>query len=390
MIKILSAVVFLSSILFAQISFDEFLNNALKNSPYLKSNSLSIQQATLEGAVLQRYENPSLELEYAQFKPNVDANDNGYRVAVSQPVRLWGVGSDKEDLAKSLESKSKANYTLSHANLSKNISLLFIAYAQKKELYSLAKEELEIALRIYEISKARYEAGTISQGVMLQAKVDFEMIDINLDSLHLSSNEEYFKLLEVAGYKEKIKLNHKYDFNIQSDLEALNNPDLKYINSLNDEALATSKVNSNKLEYIDLLAEFENEPDQDIFRVGVSIPLAIFNTKKEEMQIAKLESNKAKLIAKKQTDKITLSMLKLSEQRGLLIGLQAKNSRTLATQEKLLTMFEESYKIANVNLLELQNIKNRVIETKESLIKIKFALDVNTINTNYIAGAYNE
>jgi cobalt-zinc-cadmium efflux system outer membrane protein len=53
-------------------------------------------------------------------------------------------------------------------------------------------------------------------------------------------------------------------------------------------------------------------------------------------------------------------------------------------------MFEDAYKIANVNLLELQNIKNRVIQTKEALIKIQTAIDQNTITTNYIAGAYNE
>ena len=390
MIKILSVVVFLSSNIFAQVNFNEFLNNALKNSPYLKSNTLSIKQATLEGEALNRYENPSLELEFAQFKPDVGVDENGYRVAVAQPIRLWGIGSDKEEFAKSLKTKAKANYTLSHANLSKNISLLFVEYAHKQKSYLLAKEELAIASRIYEISIARYEAGTISQGVMLQAKVDFEMVDINLDTLSLSAKDEYLKLLEVAGYTKEIELNHNYDFNLQSDSKSSKNPDLEYINSLQNEAITSSKVNSNKLEYVDLLAEFENEPDQDIFRVGVSIPLVIFNSKKQEMQIAKLESSKAKFIAKKHLGEITLNRLKLTQQRDLLKSLEAKNIKTLSTQEKLLKMFEDGYKIANVNLLELQNIKNRVIKTKESLIKIKFALDVNAINTNYISGAYNE
>ena len=70
--------------------------------------------------------------------------------------------------------------------------------------------------------------------------------------------------------------------------------------------------------------------------------------------------------------------------------LMSKNTTTLKTQEKLLKMFEDSYKIANVNLLELQIIKNKTIKTEEFIIKIKSALNINTINTNYTTGTYND
>jgi len=395
MIKILSVVVFLSSGIFAQnllnkpLGFDEFLNNALKNSPYLKSHDLSIKQASLQGEILTRYENPSLELEYSEFSPDIGLGESGYRVALAQPLRLWGVGSDKERLALSTENKAQANYLLSRAQLVQEISLLFTKYAQQHALYTLAKEELDIALRIYEISQARFQAGTISQGVMLQAKVDYEMIDIDLDALKLSFNEQYFKLLEVAGYGKKIELSHNYIFRVK-ETTSTSNPDLKLINAAKEKALSTASVNSNKIEFIELLGEFESEPDQDIFRVGISVPLALFNTKKEETQIAKLEAGKTEFNAKRESDKITLTTVKLKEERALLQKLKVKNSATLKTQEKLLKMFEDSYKIANVNLLELQSVKNRVIKTKESLIKIKSALDSNAIKTNYIAGVYNE
>ena len=389
MIKILSVIVLLSSSMLA-LSFDEFLNNALKNSPYLKSHDLSIKQASLQGKILTRYENPLVELEYSDFKPDIGSRESGYRVALEQPLRLWGVGSDKENLALSSKKEAQASYLLSRAQLTKGISLLFTEYAQEHELYSLAQEELYIALRIYEISQARFQAGTISEGVMLQAKVDYEMIDIDLDSLKLSFNEHYFKLLEIAGYSQEIELNHSYIFRVKDTVTSTSNPDLKLINAVKKKALTKAEVDSNKVEFVNLLAEFENEPDQDIFRVGISVPLTLFNTKKEETQIAKLEVGKAEFYAKKESDKITLKTAKLNQERELLQKLKIKNNATLKTQEKLLKMFEESYKIANVNLLELQNVKNRVIKTKEFLIKIKSALDVNAIKTNYIAGAYNE
>jgi cobalt-zinc-cadmium efflux system outer membrane protein len=60
------------------------------------------------------------------------------------------------------------------------------------------------------------------------------------------------------------------------------------------------------------------------------------------------------------------------------------------TQIELLNMFQDAYKIANINLLELQDIKNKVIETKQRLIKIQTALNQNAIISNYIQGSYNE
>jgi len=43
-------------------NFDNFLQKAIKNSPYLESNLLSIKQAQAQGEILNRYQNPSLEV----------------------------------------------------------------------------------------------------------------------------------------------------------------------------------------------------------------------------------------------------------------------------------------------------------------------------------------
>jgi len=393
MIKKLSIIVFLSSYIYAQnkaIDFDEFLNNALQNSPYLKALNLSINLASQEGKKLTRYENPSLAIAFSQFEPDIGSRGNGFSVAVSQPVRLWGVGSDKNNLAYSMKEKAKSNVLFSRATLVQNISLMFVQYAKKKELYNLAKKELEIILRIYEITQARLEAGTVSQGKMLQVKVDYERIEVYLDFLELSAKQEYFKLLEIAGYSQEINLSHTYDFKVKNRTSLLENPALKLFKNVKKEAIAQAKVNTNKVEWVELVAEYEKEPQENIFRIGLSVPLAVFNTKKEEISIANLQSKSADFASQKESRKLTLKMLSLKSERELLEKLKTKNEKTLQTQERLLKMFEESYKIANINLIELQNIRNRVIKTKESAIKIKFATDANSIQTNYITGAYNE
>lgn len=387
MIKILSVVVLMSASLFAQ-NFDALLDNALKNSPYLRSSSLEISQAKEQGKLLSRYENPSLDLIYSQFKPDGAKDENGYSISITQPIRLWGVGSDAESLAEATIKKVSSSYSLTHAEFVRDISQLYVEYASVRKKLELTSEELSIAEHIYEISKERNLAGTISRGEMLQARLEYEMVEIKAQTLNLDIQEKYFTLLEFAGAKEEIELDFSHEFKLDSSSQ--DSPNINFLQSHKDEAKKSSQLNSNSVKWIDVNAEYESEPDQNIIRIGATIPLAIFNSSKEEMQIAKLEAHKAELLIESQITKISMQKRKLLKQRDLLLLLKSKNENTLKTQIKLLEMFEEGYKIASINLLELQNIKNTLIKTKESLLQIESALHKNIITNNFLTGAYNE
>ncbi len=387
MIKLLSIVVLISASLFAQ-NFDAFLDNALKSSSYLKSSNLGISQAKEQGGITTRYENPSLDLVYSKFKPDNSQNENGYSVSITQPIRLWGVGRDAEELSRATIKKATSNYALSYAEFIRDISLLFTEYANMKKMFELTQEELKIAEHIYEISKHRKQAGTISRSEMLQSQVEYELVEIKAQNISLEIQDRYFALLEFAGIRDEIELDFTHEFKLSQ--ESPNNPEVNYFLSYKDEAKAASQIDSNRLKWIDLSAEYESEPDQDIFRVGASIPLTIFNSSKEERQIAKLEADKATLLIQNQETKLSIEISRLQKQRDLLLLLKSKNKEILKTQIELLEMFEDGYKIASVNLLELQNIKNRVIKTKESLIKIETAQNQNIITNNYLVGAYND
>jgi cobalt-zinc-cadmium efflux system outer membrane protein len=371
-------------------SFDTFLQRAIENSPYLKSSALGIEQAKEEGSSLTRYKNPSLELEYSRFEPDVGDSDSGYRVNYAQPIRLWGVGNDKERLSEATVQNAKADYAQKKAEFIRDISLFYTRYAQQKMLVDLGNEELRIAEKIYEISKARYEAGTISRGVMLQSQVAYEMIQIRTENLSLTAIQNYYDLLKRAGVNQEIELDTEHEFVSKVIADNTQNPDILSIQRKQDKAVSQAAVNSNKVEWMSLYAEYESEPEQDITRFGVNLPLAFFNTKSQEMQIARLEADKADLLIQNKNVQLDIENSRLQKQKQTLTRLKDQNRKVLKTEIELLKMFEEGYKIANINLLELQDIKNKVIETKERLIQIKTALNQNAIITNYMQGNYNE
>lgn len=373
-----------------QIGFNTFLQKAIANSPYLESSGLAIKQAKERGESLTRYENPTLELEYSNFSADVGNSDSGYRVNYSQPIRLWNVGDNKSSLSKEILNSANAEYTQKKAIFISDISVAFTSYSQQKMYQNLGYEELEIAKTIYNISKGRYDLGTISRGLMIQAKIDYETVQINNESLSLSANESYYELLKLAGIREEVAFDILYTFELSGINNNENNPNLELLQSKQKQALSEAKVNSNSVEWMNLFAEYENEPDQDIARVGVNFPLAFFNTKSEEKKIATLQASRSKLLIDNTRQYLDIEMNRLKKQRASLKKLHSQNEEILKTETELLTMFQNAYKIANINLLQLQNIKNKVISTKRSLIQIKTALNKNAIITNYNQGIYND
>lgn len=387
--KFLISMILLSAVSFTE-DFEQFLDKAVKSSPYLKAVAFGVNQAQEEGDLLTRYENPTLELEYSRFTPNAGDGDNGFRVSYAQPIRLWGVGDDKDRLSQASVQSAHANLAQKRAKFIRDISLFYTRYAQQKMLVSLGEEELSIAKKIYEISKARYEVGTISRGVMLQSQVAYEMIQIQNDNLRLSAMQSYYDLLKQAGIEQEIELDAEHDFLIQASSDTSYNPDILTLHSAQEKARSQAAVNSNKVEWMSLALEYEKEPNQNIARFAAAFPLAFFNSKTQEKRIAQLDADKTDLFIENKNAQLDIDRSRLQKQREALVRLKNQNTKVLKTEVELLKMFKDGYKIANTNLLELQDIKNKVIETKERLIEIKTALNQNAIMTNYMQGSYNE
>jgi len=385
--RLLLSIMIIAGSLHAE-GFESFLNRAVENSSFLKASHLRIAQTSQAGKVLTRYENPDLELEASYFDPDMGGGESGYRAGIAQPIRLWGISGSKDALAAANTLLEKSNYVQVRAAFIRDISLQYTRYAEDDLFMMLAFEESALAQKIYAISKARYEAGTIARGVMLQARVDAKMVQAKRQGLDVAKKRSYYKLLRTAGINEAIELDTDYAFVFE--ISQRNNPELLQLENAQKSALASAELNTNKVEWMHVVAEYENEPDQDIYRLGASFPLAFFNTRSEEKQIAVLETTRTQMLSQNVQTRMELEMKRLQFESESLRKLKEIDLVILEDQRELLAMFEDAYKIANVNLLALQDIKSRLVETKGRLIKIKIELDRNAIERNYLQGNYND
>lgn len=382
MIKLFISLFLCSSAVWAE-SFDLFLGRAIEQSPYLNGSALKIDQSRLEGEKIIRYENPNLEMEVSRFK-----SDNGYRLGVNQSVRVWGVGEDKEQLSRSMVANAKANVAFERARFIKELSLLYVDYAQNQKLLNLAEEELKIAQSINDISKQRYTNGTLSKALMLQADVAYADALSNRSEEQKEASKSYDALREYAGNNEEININPNYMFSCIQE-EKLS-PDLALLSTENDLKVSQAKLETRLIESIGVFGEYEKEPEQNIYRAGVSIPLPIFNTKHEEKVLQEIQTRQNALFLKAHNDRLGLRKKSLIKEINSLETLLQQRHENLKNMQELLSMYRDAYSIANVNLLELYEIKNRSLATQKEVISLQSQINRSTIEYNYLQGYYNE
>ncbi len=372
-------------------SFEQFLADSLEKSPLLKTNALSLKQADEKANLTTRYKNPTLSLEASNFSPDVLGNDAlGYRAAIAQPIRLWGVSSSREALAEAQKEQTSASVKLSRANFILQLSTLYAEYKRAVLAEALAQEELSIAKHIASISNERYKNGTIARVKFIQASLDEKRVENFLAETRVTKTSAYYRLMGFRGLNEEVSVDTDYSFKLSNRNDTTNNAQIEFSKASVKSASANAELNANKLEWINLNAEFEQEPDQSIARVSVDIPLVLFNTKSQEKQIAKIESKKAEFLTENLSQQMAFRLRELSNSIVTLSEVEKTSQELLAQEQELLNMYEEGYKIANIDLIELQTIKNQLIETKENLLKITLKKELNIIEHNFLTGTYNE
>lgn len=371
-------------------NFDIFLEDALKNSPYLQANSLSIDMAKEQASITTRYKNPYLELEHSNFSEDAGGEGLGYRIGLTQPLRLWGVSDNRDDLANAQKNEADSFVKLNRANFIKRLSLLFVKYKKTQEAKKLAQLELNISQKIASISNSRFESGTIAKVKYIQAKVDLQRVKNFLSEAKVKSLENYYTLLSFAGSVDEVELDSSYKFKLSKKSSFSDSASILFSKNKQKTAEAEAKVNSNKIEWVSAFGEFEREPTQSIARIGISIPLAVFNSKTQEKHIAELQAKSLKLIVKNKTNTFKLTLKKLDKSIEALSTLEVSSQELLTSQKELLLMYEDGYKIANINLIELQMLKNQIIQTKAQLINIQTKKEQNIIQHNFLTGEYNE
>ena len=371
-------------------TYEDLLELSINNNAQLQIIQNQQEEKSLEGTITTRLENPTLEIGISDFSSRriLRENEIGGSVGLSQSLLLPSVKADKKKLTQSQVELAKQNYQLEKSMFIYRFNLNYLAYkeALKKEL--LQTESLEISKKILAITQGRFSAGSIAKRELLQAQIEQSEVLSHAKVLSLKTLQQKNNLLQFANFEEDIALDTEHTFVQNSTVST--HPLLALTQKKEEVALAKLAVASHNIESIELFSEIEAEPDQDIFRIGISIPLPIFNQKSEEKQLAKIAINNQKLALASGKKVLSLELAQLQEEIVVQEVLKSNYEALILEEERLLTMYQEGYAIAKVNLLKLNMLKKKLLNNRERLLESTLAIEKNIIKINYLQGGQNE
>lgn len=369
------------------VSFKEFKQEALKNSNTINAQRLSVDIAQKNADISQSYANPSIEAGQNRFK-----DDSGWQASISQPIRLPGFGSDLKNLNNSKIELSIATFKQQKALFIKELESRYTDFVYQKQTLLLLQKELKLAKEIEDISKNRLQNGVGTKANHLRAAIETKSVETKFFSQKQSVNNYYLRLLELVSKTKSDPLESVFIYPVLEDFNSskTSNPTIEKMQKLEQLLKDEIKVANNGIKSIDISAGYEKEPDDKILSLGASISLPIFTTSKEQAKLASIKQRQnsykleqLKISEELQKEAFLKSLSTLKEQYSSLLTQQD-------AQERLLNLYQEGYKISKGSLLELIDVKNRLLQTSKNLLDTNRDTNLQRIQLNYIQGTYNE
>jgi outer membrane protein TolC len=374
------------------MSYKEFKKYTQKNAKVLQSQVLSIQTTQEHNKILLRTQNPILGVEASHFNPQGSDSSFQYSGSISQTIRTGNYYSGLEDKADANTLLQQAYVLDGKAGYMRTLENFYTEYVYQSKLLTLLEEEYTLSNKVSNIVKQRYENGSENKVAYLQAKTDTLSLKTEMFTTKQEMNTLYYQLLAIAGLRKKIHLEKQFIYSISSQVQTSNHTNSKQQILQAKEKLLESQIrmNESSIESYDLYSSIEDEPDQSIIRVGISIPLPIFNDKSEEKMLAKLQreqlildSEQLEIDISTQKDMIKSSIKELSNQYQAL--------KVLKKEQQLLNdLLQEGYKISQGSIFVMMNAKNKLIQTQKSLLQTQKIINNKKIDLRFIQGQYND
>lgn len=382
----------LSTYVVFAMSYKEFKKYTDKNAKALQSQALSLQTTQEENKILLRTQNPTLELEASRFNPNMIESRFGYSVIASQTVRTDNYYGSLEDQATASTLLQQAYVRDGKAGYFRTLENLYTEYVYQSKLLALLQEEYTLSSKITDMVHERYKSGSENRVAYLQAKTDTMMLKTQMYTTKQEMHRLYYQLLAIAGLNKKVSLEKHFIYSVstQTSSVAKISPKEQILEAKKKLLESKIRINGSNINSYEVYGGIEDEPEQSILKVGVSIPLPIWNDKSEEKTLAKLQMQQLSLDKEQlnidlnsQKEMIKASIQELSEQYYSL--------KTLKTEQKILNdMLQEGYKIAQGSIFVMMSSKNKLIQTQKSLLQTQKAINNQKIELRFIQGQYND
>lgn len=305
-----------------------------------------------------------------------------------QPLEIWGQRGRRIDEAKQELSLTEIEIGTTQREVRKNIREAYYSAALARAFTLQQTKATDLAHRLRDIAKARFDAGDIPQLEVMQADVGVAKADADLEvtrqeervafsKLSALLNEPSSTLWEIGSPLETAPATVAINDVVQRAIGA--NYDILHLQQeANVERSKAALLRAERLPEISIEAgaDFNSPPD---FQVGargqLTVGVPIFNRNQGELaqSAANLAALEGQLLAKKRsvTGDVDAAFYDLASKQT---QVSLYHDKVLPAAQQVEALAEESYRAGRANILEVLNAQKDIQQTEHEYLQALFDL----------------
>lgn len=382
-------------------TLDDLLRLAIDENPSLRVVSAQREAAVAGVQTARAYLNPELELNAgpANYRASGPQPRNGtYNVTLSQPLEFGSVRAARRELAEQGIGIVDKSMTSVQFDLTNQVKIAYMQVLQKQQVAALMKDNFELLKQIQTKVKLKVDTGEAPKYELIKA--DTELLAAERDYQMASTDVEAAKAslrgligqavpsqFEISSALPEVKTPPSLD-ELLTMLQ--DNPTLQQLKAIEQTADAKVKLEEQlRFSGVTLKSGFEQDPDLNIFRVGIVVPLPLWN--KREGPIAEAMANVVQAKANSDFQRLSFQReLETAYQRYLIAKNQLSifESGLLSQSEAALVRAESAYKFGERGILEYLDAQRTYRSVRRDYVTSKFDYLISLLQIEKLVGKH--
>ena len=304
------------------------------------------------------------------------------------PLEVWGQRGRRIDQAKAELSLTEIEIATVQREVRKNIREGYYGAALARAFTDQQGKVTELAHRLRDIAKARFDAGDIPQLEVMQADVEVAKADADLEVTRQEERVAFSKLSALLnepagtpwafasaleGLPTDVTRNDVVQRAMASNYDILHLQQEQNVERSKSAVLRAERLPSVEIE---AGADFNSPPDFNVGPRGqLTVGVPLFNRNQGELaqSAANLQALEAQLLARKRsvTGDVEAAYFDLASK---LTQVNLYRDKVLPAARQVEALAEESYRAGRANLLEVLNAQREVQQTEHEYLQSLFDL----------------
>ncbi len=375
------------SLAFAEVTFDlkTLLDKAVAENPMMAVSKAQVEAAAAGITVARSFYNPDLELMAgpARYRgvPTPGATERNYGVTISQPLDFPGTRTSRRELAEQQLTYAEKGIQTTSFDLRNLIKQAYLTVLLRQQILQMLGANLSVLQEIQTKIKRKVDVGEAARYELIKADTELLAAERDYASAQTRIDEAKAILRGMIG-------NMPDTFEVKSELPTIselpnitelrqsaeNNPYLQQLITAKDSAEAKLKLEQAlRFPGLTLKSDFTQDPDLNTFRVGVVLPLPVWN--RREGQIAQAAAGVEEADANIRLQKQVLRKeIDSAYQRNVIASNQLKvfENGLLEQSQATLSRAEAAYKFGERGILEYLDAQRVNRDVKRDYLIAKF------------------